>query len=150
MVRHGRHVLGRDSVRSGSAHLLLAADQATLDIGAFVTTVRVNRNFQAAMDQTWQADPEPTMYQTFRSGAPLNVTGWADPQAGQALDASRTDADTNSRKQAYAQLQRALTADLPVWSFAESRIGPVWNKQVTGVTTYNAGVPLLASIGLRP
>lgn len=90
------------------------------------------------------------MYQAFRSAGPLNITGWKNPQADQALDTSRTDSAPQARKQAYTDLQRALASDLPVWVFAESRIGPVWDKRVTGVGTYNAGVPFLDRIGLRP
>ncbi|WTW98876.1 ABC transporter substrate-binding protein [Streptomycetaceae bacterium NBC_01309] len=121
-----------------------------MEIGAFVATTRVNRNFQAAMEQSWQADPEPAMYQAFRSAGPLNITGWNNPRADQALDTSRTDPAPQARKQAYSELQRALAADLPIWTFAESRIGPVWNDRVAGVSTYNAGVPFLDRIGLRP
>ncbi|MFE3206280.1 ABC transporter substrate-binding protein [Embleya sp. NPDC059237] len=120
-----------------------------LDIGAFVTTVRVNRTFQAAFDQTWQPDPEPGMYQSFHSTSPLNATGWSNPQADRALDQARATQDPAARRTAYIALQHALSADLPIWTFAESRIGPVWSNQATGVETYNGGVPYLDRIGLR-
>ncbi|NUU20275.1 MAG: ABC transporter substrate-binding protein [Streptomycetaceae bacterium] len=119
-----------------------------LDVAAFVAKFNVQRKYQAGQYQSWLPDPEPEMWSLFHSASPLNQNGWHNPQADKALDDARASSDPAVRKQAYAALQKAMVEDVPVWVYAESTIGIIYAKKVTGVQTYNAGSLFMDRLGL--
>ncbi|WTW96346.1 ABC transporter substrate-binding protein [Streptomycetaceae bacterium NBC_01309] len=120
-----------------------------LDIAAFVLKFNVQRNYQAGQFQSWLPDPEPEMWSLFHSASPLNQNGWHNPQADKALDDARASTDPAVRKQAYGMLQKAMAEDLPVWVYAESTVGIIYGKRVTGVQLYNAGSLFMDRLGLN-
>lgn len=120
-----------------------------LEIGAYIEKYAIRKDFQAMLFQQWLADPEPLMFNNWFSKSPLNFIGWNNPEADAALLAGRNSTDPTARKAAYSQLQKALVADLPVWTYAESSIGVLFNKKITGVVQYNTGVFFMDRIGLK-
>jgi peptide/nickel transport system substrate-binding protein len=119
-----------------------------LDVAAFVAKFNVQRNYQAGQYQSWLPDPEPEMWSLFHSASPLNQNGWKNPAADKALDDARASTDPAVRKQAYAALQQAMVADLPVWVYAESTVGIIYGKNVSGVQVYNAGSLFMDRVGV--
>ncbi|GAA4987559.1 peptide-binding protein [Yinghuangia aomiensis] len=111
----------------------------SLEIGAYVVKYAIQRDYQAILTQGWSVDPEPELYQAFASSSVSNLIGWKSPAADAALDAGRNSTDPAVRKQAYSDLQKALVTELPLFAYAESSIGPIFGKQVTGVVRYNSG-----------
>ncbi len=119
----------------------------SLEIGAYVTKYAINRDFQAMSYQEFLPDPEPGMFTSYMSASPLNYAGWKNAEADRALLAARSSDDPAVRKQAYADLQRAVQQDVPVWVHGESIVGPVYDK-IGGVTLFNTGTALMDRIGL--
>jgi peptide/nickel transport system substrate-binding protein len=111
-----------------------------LEIGRYIQKYAIARDFDAMLFQQWVVDPEPTLYSSLFSRSPFNVIGWSNPDADAALQAGRSGTDQAARKAAYSNLQKALVADLPFWVYAESSNGPIFNKKVSGIEHYNAGV----------
>ncbi|MGA4539718.1 ABC transporter substrate-binding protein [Uniformispora flossi] len=120
----------------------------TLDVSAFVTRVVVQRDYQATLFQDWVVDPEPRAWNALQSASPQNLMGWRSPAADRALAAGRSATDPAQRKAAYVDLQRALSAELPMWVYAQSAQGPVFTNRVAGVELFNAGSVLMDRIGL--
>jgi peptide/nickel transport system substrate-binding protein len=121
----------------------------SLEIGQYINKYAVQKDFTAMLFQQWISDPDPQLFNSFQSMSPLNFVGWKNPQADQALMAGRASTDPAARKAAYLELQKAMVADLPVWVYAESLVGPIATKKVTGVEQYNAGVIFMDRIGLK-
>ncbi|WP_345680146.1 ABC transporter substrate-binding protein [Yinghuangia aomiensis] len=119
------------------------------EIGAYIVKYAVQREFQATLTQIWAADPEPLLFGYWYSQSPFNISGWNSPRADAALAAGRASTDPAVRKQAYADLQKALVADVPLWSYAESLCGTIYSGKVTGVESYNAGVIFMDRLGLK-
>ncbi|MGR7002612.1 hypothetical protein ACU686_39085 [Yinghuangia aomiensis] len=71
-----------------------------------------------------------------------------EPGSGRRADGGRSATDPAARKQAYSNLQKAMANDLPIWAYAESQVGPIYSKKVTGVEMYNTGVVFMDRIGL--
>lgn len=121
----------------------------SVEIGSYITKYAINRDFDAVLTQLWVVDPEPVLFAQWFSSSPFNILGWNSPQADAALLAGRGTSDPAARKQAYADLQKALAADLPLWVYAESANGPIFNDKVTGIEHYNAGVFFMDRIGRK-
>ncbi len=119
-----------------------------VDIAAYITRVVVQKDYQATLYQDWVIDPEPRAWNAFHSTSPQNLSGWKNPDADHALQAGRTGTDPAARKAAYVDLQRAFTADLPMWVYAESTQGPVFTDHVGGIELFNSGSVLMDRIGL--
>ncbi|MGC0416763.1 ABC transporter substrate-binding protein [Embleya sp. AB8] len=121
----------------------------TLEIGAYIEKYALRRDFQAMLFQQWIVDPEPQSFNNWFSKSPTNFIGWNNPAVDAALITGRTSTDPAVRKKAYSDLQKAMVTDLPVWTYAESSIGVLYNKKVTGVVQYNTGVFFMDRIGLK-
>ncbi|MDI2129288.1 ABC transporter substrate-binding protein [Yinghuangia seranimata] len=121
----------------------------SVEIGQYIVKYAIQRDFQAMLFQQWVVDPEPVVFGALFSKSFLNFIGWNNPQADAALAAGRASTDPAVRKQAYSDLQKALVSDLPIWVYAESSNGPIYNDKVTGVEQYNAGVFFMDRIGKK-
>ncbi|WP_436788427.1 ABC transporter substrate-binding protein [Yinghuangia sp. YIM S10712] len=119
----------------------------SLEINAYINKYAVQRDFTAMLFQQWIADPEPVFFNSFHSASRLNHTGWKNPQVDAALVTGRSSTDPATRKAAYTEVQKAMSADVPVWVYAESLAGPIHAKKVTGVHTYNTGTFFMDRIG---
>ncbi|MDI2129415.1 ABC transporter substrate-binding protein [Yinghuangia seranimata] len=120
-----------------------------LEIGQYIVKYAVQRDYQATLTQIWAVDPEPMLYSYWQSQSLFNLSGWNNPQADAALAAGRASTDPAVRKQAYAELQKAIVADVPLWAYAESDTGVVYGSKVTGIEHYNAGVFFMDRLGLK-
>jgi peptide/nickel transport system substrate-binding protein len=120
-----------------------------VEIGAYIVKYAIQKDFQAMLFQNWNVDPEPVMFNSFFSKSPQNFVGWNNPQADQALLTGRNSTDPAARKAAYTELQKAMVADLPIWVYAQSWIGPISNSKVTGIEQYNTGVAFMDRIGFK-
>ena len=89
-------------------------DQATISHAAFI------RQFQLT---PWRiidlADPDVQMYANFRSGSPVALANYSNPELDDLLEHARTTADTNKRIEDYCAVSRHhqqggdLVLDLP-------------------------------------
>ncbi|WTW92764.1 ABC transporter substrate-binding protein [Streptomycetaceae bacterium NBC_01309] len=120
-----------------------------LEIGAYIVKSAIQKDFQGLLTQRWVVDPEPQLFNAFHSRSPLNYGGYVSAEADRALAAGRASVDPAVRKQAYADLQKALVQDMPVWVYSEAVVGPIYNDKITGVELYNAGVLFMDRIGLK-
>ncbi|WTW98327.1 ABC transporter substrate-binding protein [Streptomycetaceae bacterium NBC_01309] len=120
-----------------------------LEIGAYIAKYAIQRDYQATLTQIWAVDPEPMLYGYWHSQSPFNLSGWSNAQADAALAAGRASTDPAVRKQAYAELQKALVADVPLWAYAESLTGAIHGDKVTGIQHYNAGNIFMDRLGLK-
>ncbi|MCF2528567.1 ABC transporter substrate-binding protein [Yinghuangia soli] len=120
-----------------------------VEIGQYIQKYAISREFQGMLFQQWVVDPEPTLYSSLYSKSMFNVIGWNSPAADAALDKGRQSSDPAVRKQAYSELQKALVDELPMWVYAESSNGPIFNDKVTGIEHYNSGVMFMDRIGFK-
>ncbi|NUS44785.1 MAG: hypothetical protein HOQ24_13985 [Mycobacteriaceae bacterium] len=120
-----------------------------LEIGQYTVKYAIQRDYQAVLTQIWAVDPEPMLYGYWYSKSPFNLSGWNNPQADAALTAGRASTDPAVRKQAYAELQKALASDVPLWAYAESITGVVYGSKVAGIEHYNAGNIFMDRLGLK-
>jgi peptide/nickel transport system substrate-binding protein len=120
----------------------------SMEIGQYIQKYAIQKDFQGILFQQWLVDPEPDMFNTFLSQSPMNYFAWKNADADAALMAGRTATDPAARKKAYSDLQKAMVTDLPIWAYAESQVGPIYGKKVTGVEMYNTGTVFMDRIGL--
>jgi peptide/nickel transport system substrate-binding protein len=84
-------------------------DQATIVPRAFM------RQFQVT---PWRiidlADPDPQMYANFRSGSPVALANYSNPELDRLLDHARTTADTTKRIEDYCAVSRLINQEA-VW-----------------------------------
>ncbi|MDI2129289.1 ABC transporter substrate-binding protein [Yinghuangia seranimata] len=120
----------------------------SIEIGQYIVKYAIQKDFQGILFQQWLLDPEPEMFNTFISPSPLNYFAWKNPKADAALLAGRTSTDPEARKKAYSDLQKEMAEDLPVWAYAQSQVGPIYSKKVTGVEMYGTGNIFLDRLAL--
>ncbi|GCE01175.1 ABC transporter substrate-binding protein [Embleya hyalina] len=120
-----------------------------LEIGAYVEKYAFRKDFQAMLFQQWLADPEPVTFNNWFSKSPTNFVGWKSDVVDGALLAGRNSTDPAVRKKAASDLSKAMVADLPAWTYAESSIAAISNKKVTGVVQFNTGVFFMDRIGFK-
>lgn len=107
-------------------------------------------DFTVAVSGLWMNDPEPVLFDFLRPGSPANITGYADPEVTQAMNAARLLTAADARRIQYTRVQVRLNEDLPFWVFQEAANSVVFHPKVVGVVPYNDGVLLFDRIGLRP
>jgi peptide/nickel transport system substrate-binding protein len=120
----------------------------SIEIGQYIQKYAIQKDFQGILFQQWLVDPEPDMVSTFMSQSRLNYFAWKSPAADAALMAGRAATDPEARKKAYSDLQKAMVEELPIWAYAQSQVGPIYSKKVTGVEMYNTGTVFMDRIGL--
>jgi 4-phytase/acid phosphatase/peptide/nickel transport system substrate-binding protein len=99
--------------RVGANMEIEQVDQATIPTRAFT------RQFQLT---PWRivdlADPDPQMYANFRSGSPLALAGYANPELDKLLDHARVTADMGQRTEDYCAISRLINKDaIWFWTF---------------------------------
>jgi len=99
--------------RAGANMEIEQVDQATIPPRAFT------RQFQLI---PWRivdlADPDPQMYANFRSGSPLALSSFVDPELDRLLDHSRVTADPAARIEDYCAISRLINKEaIWFWTF---------------------------------
>ncbi|MFI6581387.1 ABC transporter substrate-binding protein [Embleya sp. NPDC050493] len=113
------------------------------DVGTYLTKYAVQKDFQAMLFQLTFVDPEPILFNFYTSTSAQNATGWKNPEADRALAGGRQATDPAVRRQAYADLQRALVADLPIWVYTRNPLGLIHTTRVTDLRYYGEALPFL-------
>ncbi|NUS55081.1 MAG: ABC transporter substrate-binding protein [Streptomycetaceae bacterium] len=121
----------------------------TQAIVTYTNTVRVQRNFQAAMHNWTVSDVEPTVYSYLYSSSPSNFLSYKNPQADAALDQGRKTSDPAQRQAAYTELAKQLAQDVPLWPYQEGRITAYFGKNTAGLLLSNDGVLIMDRLGRR-
>src|SRR2546430_11467026 len=112
----------RSSQRAGAAAVLEAdwrqygiqqIDQAPFPPRAFM------RQFQVI---GWRivdlADPDPQMYANFRTGSPVALANYSDPELDKLLDHARVTADPEKRTEDYCAVSRIINKEaIWFWTF---------------------------------
>ena len=64
------------------------------------------------------ADPDPQMYANFRSGSPVALANYANPELDALLDRARVTADPEKRSEDYCAISRLINSEaIWFWSF---------------------------------
>jgi 4-phytase/acid phosphatase/peptide/nickel transport system substrate-binding protein len=99
--------------RVGANMEIEQVDQATIPPRAFM------RQFQLT---PWRiidlADPDTQMYANFRTGSPVALANYSNPELDNLLDQARTTADTNKRIEDYCAISRIINKEaIWFWTF---------------------------------
>jgi 4-phytase/acid phosphatase/peptide/nickel transport system substrate-binding protein len=99
--------------RAGANMEIDQVDQATIVPRAFM------RQFQLT---PWRivdlADPDPQMYANFRTGSPLALANYSDPELDRLLDRARVTADPAKRTEDYCAVSRIINKEaIWFWTF---------------------------------
>lgn len=120
----------------------------TLEPGAMTLKTQIARDFEASIFTLWIDDPEPALYTFLHSGASA-WTGYRNAEVDRALDTARGSTDPAVRAAAYAEVQRHLDADLPVWVFQNAVAALAHKGRLADVTLFNDGTALYDRLALR-
>ena len=99
--------------RAGANMEIEQVDQATIPPRAFM------RQFQLT---PWRivdmADPDTQMYANFRSGSPVALANYANPELDDLLDQARVTADPEKRSEDYCAISRLINSEaIWFWTF---------------------------------
>ncbi|MGW1991955.1 ABC transporter substrate-binding protein [Embleya sp. NPDC001921] len=120
----------------------------SLDYSAYATRYGIQRDFQATLSQQWWAHPEPNLHNLVHSQSPQNYAGLRSPEIDAALTRARTSQDEDVRRQAYTEVQRILSRELPYWVYAQATVAVIASSKVTGVVQVNDGTYLPGELAL--
>jgi peptide/nickel transport system substrate-binding protein len=87
-----------------------------LDWNTYISTVVVNRNYQASF-AWWSTPPAPDMYSYFSCSAAkggYNLSGFCSSALDKAMNKGRASTQTTQEKAAYAKVQSMLAKQLPL------------------------------------
>ncbi len=76
-------------------------------------TTLVTKAFTREFDITpWRiidlADPDPQMYANFKTGSPVNLSGYSDPEVDKLLDDARASGDPTKRSEMYCTIAQRI------------------------------------------
>jgi 4-phytase/acid phosphatase/peptide/nickel transport system substrate-binding protein len=110
-------------------------DQATIVPRAF------QRQFQLT---PWRivdlADPDPQMYANFRTGSPVALSGYSNPELDKLLEHARTTADRAARSEDYCAISRILNRDAPWFWTMQNTYYAISKANVKGIPKMYNGV----------
>jgi peptide/nickel transport system substrate-binding protein len=111
--RAGGQVLQQLWKRAGANMEIEQVDQATIPPRAFM------RQFQVT---PWRivdsADPDTQMYANFKSGSPVALANYSNPELDKLLEHARTTADTTQRIEDYCAISRLINKEaIWYWTF---------------------------------
>jgi peptide/nickel transport system substrate-binding protein len=94
---------------------------AEMEIEQVDQTAIVTRAFARQFDITpWRivdlADPDPQMYANFKSGSPVALANYANPELDQLLERARVTADPAKRSEDYCAISRLINSEA-IWFF---------------------------------
>ena len=122
----------------------------TEEAGATFAPRVFRKDYQAAIYATQLVDPEPELYDLFRSDSPRNLTGYDDPTFDQALQVGHESLDEAERAEAYETVQRTIIDESIAYWFARWQQWTFYDDQrIGGFATFFDGVPYFEQIWLR-
>jgi peptide/nickel transport system substrate-binding protein len=119
-------------------------DQATIVPRAFM------RQFQLT---PWRivdlADPDPQMYANFRTGSPVALANYSNPELDRLLDEARVTADVAKRVENYCAVSRLINKEaIWFWTFQNTYYA-LGNKKVKGLPKIYGGVIDVSGVWLE-
>jgi peptide/nickel transport system substrate-binding protein len=96
---------------------------AEMEIEQVDQTAIVTRAFARQFDLTpWRivdlADPDPQMYANFRTGSPVALANYSNPELDRLLDYARVTADPEKRTESYCAISRLINSEaIWFWTF---------------------------------
>jgi 4-phytase/acid phosphatase/peptide/nickel transport system substrate-binding protein len=96
---------------------------ADMEIEQVDQTAIVTRAFARQFDMTpWRivdlADPDPQMYANFRTGSPVALANYSNPELDRLLDHARVTADPEKRSEDYCAMSRLINSEaIWFWTF---------------------------------
>jgi peptide/nickel transport system substrate-binding protein len=96
---------------------------AEMEIEQVDQTAIVTRAFARQFELTpWRivdlADPDPQMYANFRSGSPVALANYANPELDRLLEHARVTADPEKRSEDYCAISRLINSEaIWFWTF---------------------------------
>ena len=95
-------------------------------------------------------DPDGNIYAFAKTGAPLNYTGYSNPQMNAALDAARTRSDPAERKTLYEQAAARAMEDRPILYLYHRRWLVAHTARLEGLKLLADGLVRVVGLRLRP
>jgi ABC-type transport system substrate-binding protein len=116
----------------------------------YLQKVQIQRQFDAGEFVLSFDDPEPVLYNFLHSRGQDNHTQWKNPAVDRALDEARATTDPQVRKADYAEVQRELVKDVPLFAYEQSFTAAIRAKdtKVTGLTVFEDGLIRFDRLGL--
>ncbi len=94
-----------------------------------------------------RTDPDGNAYAFHKCNAPLNYTGYCNPQADKLLDEARVPADPGERKAVYEKLTKIILEDDPILYLYHRRVLIAYTTRLDGYRAMPDG--LIRVVGLR-
>jgi peptide/nickel transport system substrate-binding protein len=94
-----------------------------------------------------RTDPDGNAYAFHKCNAPLNYTGYCNPQADKLLDEARVPADPGERKAVYEKLTKIILEDDPILYLYHRRVLIAYTARLDGYRAMPDG--LIRVVGLR-
>jgi peptide/nickel transport system substrate-binding protein len=94
-----------------------------------------------------RTDPDGNAYSFHKCNAPLNYTGYCNPQADKLLDEARVPADPAERKAIYEKLTKIVLEDDPILYLYHQRVLIAYTARLGGYRAMPDG--LIRVVGLR-
>ena len=118
---------------------------AEMEIEQVDQTAIVTRAFARQFDLTpWRivdlADPDPQMYANFRSGSPVALANYANPELDALLERARVTADLDKRSEDYCAISRLINSEaIWFWTFQNTYYA-ISKAKVKGLPKLYSGV----------
>ena len=95
-----------------------------------------------------RVDPDGNIYNFLHTGAPLNITGYSDPEVDRLLEEARLVEDQEQRKELYTEAIQIAAEDRPILYLYHPVNYLATGPDVVGVEYYADGLPRLKTAGL--
>ena len=118
---------------------------AEMEIEQVDQTAIVTRAFARQFELTpWRivdlADPDPQMYANFRSGSPVALANYSNPELDRLLDHARVTADPEKRSEDYCAISRLINSEaIWFWGFQNTYYA-IAKAKVKGLPKLHNGV----------
>jgi 4-phytase/acid phosphatase/peptide/nickel transport system substrate-binding protein len=118
---------------------------ATMEIDQVDQATIVPRAFQRQFQITpWRiidlADPDPQMYANFRTGSPVTLANYSNPDLDRMLDRARVTADLRIRTADYCEIGRLINQQaIWFWTFQNTYYA-IAKARLKGLPTMHSGV----------
>ena len=142
--RAGGQVLQQFWKQAGATMEIEQVDQATIPPRAFM------RQFQLT---PWRivdlADPDVQMYANFRSGSPVALANYSNPELDQLLDRARVTADQAKRTEDYCAISRLINKEaIWYWTFQNTYYA-MSSAKVKGLPKMYSGIVDVSRVWLE-
>ncbi|MFI1577162.1 ABC transporter substrate-binding protein [Embleya sp. NPDC020630] len=116
----------------------------------YLQKVQIQRQFDAGEFVLSFDDPEPVLYNFLHSKGQDNHMQWKNPAVDGALERARATTDPEVRRAAYAEVQRALAEDVPIFAYEQAFTAAIRakNAKVVDLTVFEDGLIMFDRLGL--